>query len=56
MFFYSSIRMNFAKDHLCSHIGELHMNKDATGDFSFSCQGKVIKAHSWILSSGYVTL
>ena len=32
MFFYSSIRMN-AKDHLCSHIGELHKNKDASAQW-----------------------
>ena len=53
-FFLQYYRMSFANSHLASCVGELHKNKDATGDFSLTCQGKVIKAHSFILSMGSV--
>ena len=46
--------MSFATSHLASCAGELHKSKDDTGDFSLTCQGKVIKAHSFILSMGSV--
>ena len=43
-------RMTFALSRLGSHLGELHKTRDETGDFELRCQGKVIKAHSLILS------
>ena len=46
--------MSFATSHLASCAVELHKSKDDTGDFSLTCQGKVIKAHSFILSMGSV--
>ena len=47
-------RMTFATSHLASSAGELHKSRDNTGDFTLTCQGKVIKAHSFILSMGLV--
>jgi len=44
--------MSFATSHLATCAGELYKSKDATGDFTLTCQGKVIKAHSFILSMG----
>ena len=46
--------MSFATSHLATCAGELYKSKDATGDFTLTCQGKVIKAHSFILSMGLV--
>ena len=46
--------MSFATSHLTSCVGELYKSKNDTGDFSLSCQGKVIKAHSFILGMGLV--
>ena len=46
----STNRMTFALSRLGSHLGELHKTRDETGDFELRCQGKVIKAHSFILS------
>ena len=44
--------MSFASNHITSHLGKLHKSKEDTGDFSLTCQGEVIKAHSWILGMG----
>merc|ERR1719348_454625 len=44
--------MSFANCHLAMCVGELHKMKEETGDFTLTCQGKVIKAHSYILSVG----
>ena len=46
-------RMSFATKHIVSHLGELHRSRDETGDFSLTCQGEVIKAHSLILGMGW---
>ena len=46
--------MSFANTHITSHLGELHSSKEETGDFTLTCQGKDIKAHSFILSIGSV--
>ena len=43
-------RMNFATSHIASHLEALHKTKEETGDFDLCCQGKVVKAHSFILS------
>ena len=48
--------MSFANSHLSSCVGELHKMKEDTGDFTLTCQGNVIKAHSYILSMGSVIL
>ena len=42
--------MSFATTHIASHLGELYKSKEETGDFTLTCQGKVIKAHALILS------
>ena len=42
--------MSFATSLIVSHLDELHKSKEDTGDFTLTCEGKVIKAHSWILS------
>ena len=44
--------MSFAATDVVSHLGELHKSKDETGDFTITCQGEVIQAHSWILGIG----
>jgi len=44
--------MSFATTHAVSLLGELHKSRDETGDFTLTCQGDVIKAHSLILSMG----
>merc|ERR1719430_508244 len=44
--------MSFATNDLFSHVVELHKSKEDTGDFTLTCQGEVIKAHSWILGMG----
>jgi len=44
--------MSFANSQVTMCMGELHKNKEDTGDFSLTCQGEVIKAHSFILSTG----
>ena len=46
--------MSFANCHLAMCVGELHKMKEETGDFTLTCQGKDIKAHSLILSTGSV--
>ena len=46
--------MSFATSHLASCVEELHKEKEDTGDFTLTCQGNVIKAHSHILSMGSV--
>lgn len=46
--------MSFATSHLTSRMSELHKSKNETGDFTLTCQGKVIKAHSFILGMGLV--
>ena len=43
-------RMSFAVSHITSHLGALHKSKEETGDFELRCQGRVVKAHSYILS------
>ena len=47
-------RMSFAISHIASHLDTLHKTKEETGDFDLSCQGKVVKAHSFILSMRYI--
>ena len=42
--------MSFAASHLVEHLGEVYKSREDTGDFTLACEGKVIKAHSWILS------
>jgi len=42
--------MSFAVSHVASHLGEQHMRREETGDYELRCQGRVIKAHSFILS------
>ena len=46
--------MSFANTHIATHLSELHKSKEETGDFTLTCQGKDIKAHSFILSIGSV--
>ena len=46
--------MSFASSHLASCVEELHKGKEDTGDFTLTCEGKDIKAHSLILSMGSV--
>merc|ERR1712013_787354 len=46
----STNRMTFALSRLGSHLEALHKTKQETGDFDLTCQGKVVKAHSFILS------
>ena len=46
--------MSFATTHIASHLGKLYKSKEDTGDFTLTCQGEVIKAHSWILGMGSV--
>ena len=43
-------RMNFATSNLASFLADQHKRKEETGDFELCCQGKVVKAHSFILS------
>ena len=42
--------MSFATTNLASCVADLHKSKEDTGDFTLTCQGKVIKAHALILS------
>ena len=42
--------MSFATTHIASHLGKLYQSKEDTGDFTLTCEDKVIKAHSLILS------
>ena len=42
-------RMNFATSQLASFLADQHKSKEETGDFELSCQGKVVRAHSFIL-------
>ena len=44
--------MSFAATHVVTNLVELHKSKEEDGDFSFTCQGGVIKAHSLILGMG----
>ena len=46
--------MSFANSHLASCVGEWHKGKEDTGDFTLTCEGKDIKAHSLILIMGSV--
>jgi len=41
--------MNFATSNLASFLADQHKSKEETGDFELSCQGKVVRAHSFIL-------
>ena len=41
--------MSFAATHVVTNLVELHKSKEETGDFSLTCQGGVIRAHSFIL-------
>jgi len=41
--------MNFATSQLASFLADQHKSKEETGDFELSCQGKVVRAHSFIL-------
>ena len=47
---FKDYRMSFATSHIASHLEALHKTKEETGDFDLCCQGKVVKAHSYILS------
>lgn len=51
---FQDYRMSFAISHIASHLDTLHKTKEETGDFDLSCQGKVVKAHSFILSMRYI--
>ena len=42
--------MSFAISHIVKHLGKLYKSREETGDFTLTCEGKAIKAHSWILS------
>ena len=42
--------MSFAVSHIASHLGALHQSREETWDFELRCQGRVVKAHSYILS------
>ena len=42
--------MSFAISHIVKHLGELYKSREETGDFTLNCEGKAIKAHSFILS------
>ena len=46
--------MSFATTAAVLHLGKLHKSRDETGDFTLTCQGEVIKAHSLILGMGSV--
>ena len=48
--------MNFAVSHVASCLGELHKSRDSTSDYTINCQVQVIKAHSFVLSMGWVLL
>merc|ERR1712013_581041 len=43
-------KMSFAVSHIASYLGEQHKRREETGDYELRCQGRVIKAHSFILS------
>ena len=45
---HSGIRMDMATSTLMAKMAELQMNR-ADADVTFNCDGKVIKAHSFIL-------
>ena len=47
--------MSFAINDVASHLFELHKNKEESGDFTLTCHGEAIKAHSWILAMGSVS-
>ena len=53
---FQDYRMSFATSHIASHLEALHKTKEETGDFELNCQGKVVKAHSFILSMRYILI
>ena len=39
-----------------ARLAELHKKREIEGDFSLLCQGNVIKAHSFVLATRFVTI
>ena len=44
--------MSFDSSHLMAQMADLHENRD-NADVTLNCQGKLIKAHSFILATRY---